>query len=134
MSKKIIILGVDGYIGNALLQKLLFDKNNNYYIIGIDNFSRRNLVKSIDGFSAISIMDNVDKVKKLNSYFNKKKYEFHQLDLIKDISKIKDLIKKHVPDNIINLAHQPSAAYSMISQIDAENTLSNNILPTNSLL
>ena len=62
---KILIPGIDGYIGWALALKQLSLGNE---VCGIDNFSRRKHVEEMDSWSAIPIpaMDNRIKNLKIN--------------------------------------------------------------------
>ena len=63
----IFVLGCDGYIGNALTQRLL---RVGYEVIGLDNFWRRKWIK------------NDMKSKSANPLFsmNEKIYKFNQID------------------------------------------------------
>jgi len=53
MEKNVIVMGADGYIGNALIQRLL---NLRYNVVGIDNFLRRKIAKSVISFT---LMNNI---------------------------------------------------------------------------
>ena len=52
MNKKILIIGIDGYLGYALAQNLARD---GYVVSGIDAYYRRQQVKEMNSFSAIPI-------------------------------------------------------------------------------
>lgn len=129
MNKTIFVLGWDGYIGNALTQKLLFE---NYKVIGIDNYIKRKLVKDeLKSFSALPILSvnkKIEEFKKLGDFTEIK------LDISNNFDKIQSLIKKYNPSTIVNLAHNPSAPYSMISRETSRYVLENNILGINDLL
>jgi len=128
MSDYIIVFGADGYIGNALVQRLL---NNGKNVIGCDNFLRRISVKDLGSKSAIQIDKPTERVKKLKKYGN---YIFHTIDIAKDIDQVKKLIEKYKPETIVNLAHVPSGPWSMIDRDHSSFTLMNNILGTNTIL
>ncbi len=50
MNKKVLILGIDGYIGWALANELA---SKDYEVYGVDNFWRRENVKSLFPISSI---------------------------------------------------------------------------------
>lgn len=129
MKETVILAGVDGYIGNALAQKLLF---KGYRVVGVDNFLRRDWVRdTMKSFSAIPILDMEEKTKEFKKLGD---FEFYKLDLAKDYEKIYELLKKEKPSTIINLAHIPSGPFSQISHTYADLTLTNNYIGTNNIL
>ena len=128
MSEVIIILGVDGYIGIALAQRLL---NRGYNVIGLDNLMKRQHIKELKDRSAISIHNFTDRNKLLKKLGNYRQYKY---DLVNNDEEVKSLIQKYQPKAIFNLAHIPSAPYSMLSKDHANLTLMNNIIGTNNLL
>ena len=114
MSKKILIAGVDGYIGWALANELM-DKG--YSVYGVDAFFRRSTVKSLYPISS-------------------KDYRKDQLYILSDdirYSSILSELLSESPDAIIHLAEQPSAPFSMTYN-GAMTTQSNNVLGTLRLL
>jgi len=115
MNKKVLILGSSGYIGNALFEYL---QNKGYEVKGVDNQMREKNVESIGS----------------KSITNKKYFPFHLLDIVEDKDDFNLLIKTFKPDVIVNLAHQPSAPFSMIDSKHAMETQKNNILGTLSVL
>lgn len=125
----ILLLGCDGYIGNALTQRLLF---KGHTVIGVDNFVRRKWIHNdMRSFSATPILSMRRKDKLFKHIGN---FKFHMLDVAKNPDGIASLIKEYKPDTIINLAHLPSGPYSQISRDHATFTLGNNIIGTNNLL
>lgn len=126
---KIMVLGCDGYIGNALVQRLLY---KGHAVIGIDNYARRNWIeKDMMSMSAIPILSMV---KKKNLFKQIGSFEYFTCDIVNDFNEIKYLIEKEKPDTIINLAHIPSAPYSQISREKANFTLINNYIGTSNIL
>ena len=126
---KILILGIDGYIGWPLTLKLL---PLGHEILGIDNFSRRKNVAEMDSWSAIPILEMPQRLEFLKKKFGDK-INFQEGDLInKDFTN--NLIKNFQPDAIIHLAEQPSAPFSMINQDKCVYTLQNNVIGTLNLL
>ena len=126
---KILILGCDGYIGNALVQRLLM-KNHN--ICGVDNFLRNEWIKNdMHSFSATTIFSMEKKIKLFNEFG---KFSFYNCNISDNSNKIRDIIEKEKPETIINLAHIPSGPYSQISKDHANITLLNNFIGTNNIL
>lgn len=118
---KVLICGVDGYLGWALAQYLT---RKGHSVKGIDNLSRRKFVKEVGGKS----LTKVYSVSKRKKHF--KKYvgdiEIFQIDL-RDYSALKKIIKKWTPDAIVNFGQMPSAPYSMIDYDHAVFTQNNNV-------
>lgn len=129
---RIFVLGVDGYIGNALTQELLNDGHN---VIGFDNFWRRRWIEEdMNSISAIPLMDMEEKENKFNDFFHPSQFAFIELDIENQDTLFEQLVKDYKPDVIYNLAHNPSAPYSMKSKKNAQKVLSNNIINTNNVL
>lgn len=127
--KNIMILGSNGYIGNALVQHLLFDENNNIY--GIDNDSKALLVDSLNSVSAIPISTCT---KKANIFEASKRFKSAFFDITEEYEKLFKAIKEFKPDVIVNLAQMPSGPFSHISHEHANYTLMNNIIGTNNVI
>ena len=118
----IIVLGCDGYIGSALILRLL---NKGYRVVGIDNLSRRDTVDNeLGSISAIPILSMANKMWYLKEYGD---FEFYAIDVDKDYFMLNSVIKKYQPSTIVNLAQQPSAPFSHRSREEAINTINNNI-------
>lgn len=125
----VLLLGCDGYIGNALTQRLLF---KGYKVIGIDNFLRRYWVQdTMHSFSSIPILNMIEKVAKFKEIGN---FEFYNIDIVKDYNSLYNVISSEKLGTIINLAHIPSGPFSQISHECADITLKNNYLGTNNIL
>ena len=126
---KILVLGCDGYIGNALVQRLLVQ---NHDVMGIDNYRRRKWVEQqMMSHSATPILSMV---KKKNLFKEMGKFSYVTCDIVKESHLIEHIIMKERPDTIVNLAHIPSGPYSQISREHAEETLYNNYIGTNTIL
>ncbi len=128
--KTVLLAGVDGYIGNALCQRLL---KEGYEVVGIDNFLRRHWIehdmKSKSATPILSMYDKIERFKKLG------KFHFYNVDISKDETfGIRRIFEMHKPEIVVNLAHIPSGPYSQISRSHATITLQNNILGTNNML
>lgn len=126
---KIFVLGCDGYIGNALTQRLL---NRGHEVVGIDNFLRRDWIRDqMQSYSAIACLPMSIKEKRFQ---NVGKFKFHFADISYEGYKIKNMIEIEQPDVIVNLAHIPSGPYSQISNETANQTIFNNYIGTNNIL
>lgn len=126
---KILIPGIDGYIGWALALKQLSLGNE---VCGIDNFSRRDHVKEMDSWSALPIPTMDERIKHLKHKYGEK-ISFFKGDLL-DSQFTNDVIKNFQPDAVVHLAEQPSAPYSMIDQNHTVYTQQNNVIGTLNLL
>jgi UDP-sulfoquinovose synthase len=126
---KILILGIDGYIGWALALHQLSLGNE---VCGIDNFSRRKNVEEMKSWSAIPILSMNDRIKYLQEKYGDK-ITFFEGDLLNS-QFINNVMKKFQPDSIVHLAEQPSAPYSMIDQDHTIYTHENNVMGTLNLL
>ena len=68
MKRTIILAAVDGYIGNALAQRLLF---RGHRVIGVDNFLRRRWVREImNSISATPLLTMTEKIKRFKETEN----------------------------------------------------------------
>jgi len=126
---RVLICGMDGYIGWSLALKQLALGNE---VCGIDNFSRREHVDEIDSWSAIPIQSmekRLDNLKKENG----NKISFYEGDLT-DLDFTNNVVKNFQPEGIVHLAEQPSAPYSMMDQSHTTYTQQNNVIGTLNLL
>ena len=127
----IFVFGCDGYIGNALCQRLLSEGKE---VIGFDNFWRRQWVsEEMGSISATPLFDMDVKADMFNDMYPGT-FSFEELDIETETTRLRNFFEDFKPETVVNLAHNPSAPYSMGSQRQAENVLSNNIIGTNNLL
>jgi len=130
MDKQTVFLaGVDGYIGNALTQRLLF---KGYRVIGIDNMLRRKWIE--DYMKSFSAIDLYSMKEKEILFKNIGDFEYYNFDVSKDIKLLRELVEEEQPTTFINLAHIPSGPFSQISFETADLTLKNNYISTNNIL
>lgn len=126
----IFVCGCDGYIGNALVQRLL---KKGHKVIGFDNFWRRKWVgEDMKSISAFPILDMESK--EINFRSKYAFFGFMELDVAIDNTEFDEFVKNYRPDVIYNLAHNPSAPYSMKSADNASQVLFNNMIGTNNIL
>jgi len=127
----IFVIGCDGYIGNALTQRLLSEGKE---VLGIDDFWRRQWVQDEMGSMSATPIFNMDEKLDMFNLMFPGTFSFEELDIETEVDRLRHLFQDFKPETVINLAHNPSAPYSMGSRRQAENVLSNNILGTNNLL
>lgn len=127
--KRVLILGIDGYIGWALAHNLLLD---GYEVCGLDNLSRRTLVQRAGSDSLTPIPCITVRERYLKSHKN----YFDSIACIDlgDHYNLRRVIEAYMPDTIVHLAEQPSAPWSMRSPADSIRTQVDNIKGTLSLL
>jgi UDP-sulfoquinovose synthase len=107
--KKVLILGIDGYIGWTLANYLT---EQGYEVSGLDIGIRRIYAKSL-----VPLADLETRCRCIGKFYTQ--------DLLGDSSYILNQIK---PDAIVHLAEQPSAPWSMHSMRRAIETQENNVL------
>ncbi|MEL9970646.1 MAG: UDP-sulfoquinovose synthase [Metallosphaera sp.] len=126
---RVLILGIDGYIGWALALRLLA---KGHEVAGIDNLSTRRFSEEVGSDSAFPLPSPKDRVNAV-----KKKLDA-SLDFIvgdaKDKKLLEDTISKFKPDVVVHFAEQRSAPFSMRDYNHAWYTLENNLKSTLSLL
>jgi len=128
---RVLILGIDGYIGWALANDLL---NDGYEVAGIDNYSRRILVKRVGSDSLIPISGTADRIDYLYKHSNFISASIYNITLGHSAQSLRSYLFEIRPDVIVHLAEQPSAPYSMISPNEAKQTQVSNISSTLDLL
>jgi UDP-sulfoquinovose synthase len=126
---RILVLGIDGYIGWGLSMHLA---KRGHIISGVDNISRRSNVESVGSQSAIPILDMQERVSAFKKIHDKN-LSFFEGDLL-DYDFLADVIKQTRPDSIVHLAEQPSAPFSMIDREHAIYSQHNNVEGTLNVL
>lgn len=126
---RVLILGMDGYIGWPLALHLL-DRGNE--VSGMDNFYTRKRVKEVHSNSAIRIGSMKNRIRKVKEQTGK------EISFIRGDVSNPDLmyaaVKEFRPDCVIHLAEQRSAPYSMIGLKQASETLQKNMIGTVNLV
>lgn len=126
---KVMIGGIDGYIGWALALHLL---SKGHEVSGIDNFYTRKRVKEVGSWSATPILSmdkRIEAVKKILG----KKITFFKGNLT-EYGVLRNAIKKVKPDAFVHLGEQRSAPYSMIDVKHAVETQVTNLTSSLNLL
>ena len=125
---KIIILGIDGYIGFPLAIKLM---REGHTILGVDNLSRRARVNSVGGNSITPIESPMMRDAELSKQFSGLFSRRAKVSLGEDNPNyILRILDDFQPATIVHLGEQPSAPWSMISPYQAAETQIGNVIGT----
>lgn len=127
---KVLICGIDGYIGWPLSLRLLVREG--FQVAGLDNFSRRAQVQEVGSDSAIPIVPMAERLEASEEIFGDAPV-FYEGDL-RDYNFIAKVLEENRPDAIVHLGEMPSAPYSMTDVGHAYFTQENNVLGTLNLL
>lgn len=125
---RILIAGVDGYLGWPLAQHLAA---RGHIVGGIDRLLRRAWVEEVGSISAIPIASWEEREKAFADHFEPLTFGFG--DML-DYSFLSSFIESFIPDAIVHLAEMPSAPYSMIDQAHSAFTQQNNVIGSLNLL
>jgi UDP-sulfoquinovose synthase len=125
---KILIAGIDGYLGWPLAQHL---SNRGHEVGGIDAFFRRQWVEEVGGQSAFPIPSMKERIDACRTHFGD--VHFWEGDL-RNYAFVSRVIREFKPDAIVHLGECPSAPYSMIDVDHANFVQTNNISTTFNLL
>jgi UDP-sulfoquinovose synthase len=126
---RVLILGMDGYLGWPLALKLA---KLGCKVYGIDNMLRRKLVAERGAQSVTPIQSMEDRVKAAKEHLGVD-IDFREIDLM-DRDALFAYIKEVQPESIVQFAEIPSAPYSMADVDKAVNTIQNNVVGTLGLL
>ncbi len=126
---KILIAGVDGYLGWSLAQYLTA---RGHEVAGADIFFRRQWVEELNSWSAVPIAPIEERLQAFKEHFGTKLH-FWQGDL-RDYAFVEQILREFQPEAIVHLGECPSAPYSMIDVSHAVFVQTNNITTTFNLL
>lgn len=126
---RVMILGMDGYLGWTLALKLASLGCN---VSGIDNISRRKYVAEKGSESIVPIFPMEKRLESAKKILGAD-IHFQEMD-IRDLKKLKEFLEKEKPEAIVHYAEIPSAPYSMVDVKHALLVQENNVLGTLGLL
>ena len=120
MSKMVLVAGCNGYIGNALVQRLLFQ---GYNVWGIDNDIKYKWTTELQSESIVPVFPISEKCDLFQKFGN---FKFRRINVATETTSLKNILLDREFFAIINLAQQPSAAYSHLNLKAARETINNN--------
>jgi len=126
---RVLIAGIDGYLGWALAQHLTM---RGHEVAGADNFFRRKWVEEMGSWSALPIRPMRERLQALKERFQSE-LRFWEGDL-RDYSFVESLFRQFRPEAIVHFGECPSAPYSMVDVHHAVFVQTNNITTTFNLL
>ncbi|MCL4334073.1 MAG: GDP-mannose 4,6-dehydratase [Candidatus Thermoplasmatota archaeon] len=126
---RVLILGIDGYIGWTLAQRLV-SKGHDVY--GADNFFTRRRVKEVGSESVLPIPQMSKRLTGFKDFYGKDVGFFR--GNVADPKFMYRIMEQVGPDAIYHLAEQRSAPYSMIGLKQANETMVSNIVSTMNLV
>ena len=122
---RVMILGIDGYLGWPLALKLA---KLGCKVSGIDNFLRREAVAEKGSKSVIPIADIQTRIKKAKELHDVD-IDFREMDLL-NRDQLSEYLKEVNPEAVVHYGEIPSAPYSMVDADHAIKTQHNNTLGT----
>ncbi len=126
---RVLICGVDGYLGWSLAQYLVARDHD---VSGCDNYSRRDWVAEMGSQSATPIGRMTERLEAFRE--NHGRNLMYRRGSTLDYNFLWNILREFEPEAIVHLAEQPSAPYSMIDVQHATYTQNNNIIGTLNLL
>jgi UDP-sulfoquinovose synthase len=126
---RVMILGIDGYLGWTLALKL---GKLGFQVSGLDNYTRRDCVMEKGAHTVIPIPRMTERLKAANDLLGINIY-FRKIDL-NDESKVREFVDEVKPESIVHYGEIPSAPYSMADLNHAVKVQNNNVLATLKLL
>jgi len=122
---RVLITGVDGYLGWALSQYLA---SRGHEVAGIDNYMRRDWVAEMGSQSATPICHMTERLQAYREKFGQNLL-FRKGNLC-DYNFVLNVCKSFKPECIVYLGEMPSAPYSMVDVHHAVFTQTNNVMGT----
>jgi len=130
MSKKVIVLGGDGFVGWPTALHL---SAKGHEVVIVDNLSRRNIDNELECESLTPIQPMGVRIQAWKELTGKS-IRFVFLDVAKDYDRLVQLFVNESPDTVIHFAEQRAAPYSMKSSVHKRYTVNNNVNATNNIL
>lgn len=130
MSKKIVVLGGDGFCG---WPTSLYLSAQGHDVHIVDNLSRRAIDEELGADSLTPIASIQDRLAAWEETGGNP-IGFHNFDVALDYAALQDLLDDIKPDTVIQFAEQRAAPYSMKNERAKRYTVNNNIGATHNLL
>jgi|GEM_PF-50277 len=126
---RVMILGIDGYLGWPLALKLA---KLGFQVSGVDNYTRRDAVMEKGSHTIVPIPRMTERLHAAKEVHGVN-INFRRLD-IRDRDKLSEFIDEVKPEAIVHYGEIPSAPYSMVDAEHALKVQDNNTLGTLGLL
>lgn len=126
---RVMILGLDGYLGWALALKLA---KMGCKVSGVDNYTRRDCVMEKGSHTVVPIARMTERLHTAREVLGID-INFRKMDL-GDMRKLREFMEEVKPESIVHYAEIPAAPYSMVDAQHAIETQRNNVLSTLGLL
>jgi UDP-sulfoquinovose synthase len=126
---RVLILGMDGYLGWTLALKL---GKLGFQVFGLDNYSRRKWVKEKGSHTIVPITSMTRRLIRLSEELGIN-INFREIDIL-DRNALRGFIDEVKPEAIVHYAENPSAPYSMVDDDHAVFVQTNNVMGTLRLL
>ena len=130
MSKRVIILGGDGFCGWPTSLHL---SELGHEVVIVDNLSRRNIDNEIEASSLTPITPMGTRLQAWREVSGRE-IRYVNFDVARNYHRLLTLMMEFQPDAIIHFAEQRAAPYSMKSSWHKRYTVDNNINATNNVL
>jgi len=128
-SKKVIILGGDGFCG---WPTSLYLSDRGHDVVIVDNLSRRKIDVEL-GCESLTPIQSPEVRTQAWKEVSGKEIKFVNLDIAREYDLLVNLIKKEKPDTIVHFAEQRAAPYSMKNSKTKRYTVNNNLSGSNNL-
>ncbi len=126
---RVMILGIDGYLGWALALKL---GSLGCEVSGVDCFLRRRCVEEKESASVVPIEDMETRIKAAREVLGID-INFREINIL-DREKLANFMRETLPEAIVHYGEIPSAPYSMVDSDHAITVQHNNVIGTLGLL
>ncbi|MDD5455380.1 MAG: NAD-dependent epimerase/dehydratase family protein, partial [Candidatus Ratteibacteria bacterium] len=127
---RIMILGIDGYLGWTLA---LWLGSLGFRVSGVDNYSRRKWLKERGSHTVVPIRHMTERLHLAKELLGID-INFREMDILNERDRLKEFIEEVKPEAIVHYGECPSAPYSMIDVDHAIGVQKNNVLGTLGLL
>ncbi len=126
---RVLILGMDGYLGWTLALKLA---KLGYEVSGVDNYSRRGWVKEKGSHTIVPISSMTRRLIRAKEVLGLN-LNFREMDIL-DRGRLRSFIEETDPEVVVHYGENPSAPYSMVDDDHAVFVQTNNVMGTLRLL
>jgi UDP-sulfoquinovose synthase len=130
LSKKIIVLGGDGFCGWPTALRLSAEGHS---VTIIDNLSRRRIDAELGAGSLTPIADITARLSAWQRVSGRR-IDFVAADIALDVELLRDTFARIAPDTVVHFAEQRAAPYSMRDAAHKRYTVDNNVSATHNVL